>query len=102
MHPQPVHTVPDRSISVPEGKLVRTGYVDVFQVRLACRERMAVGDIDRAYQRRLQTAPCQPWPCPQGFWDEKTFVIVDGRHEWLACVAIGFAQLLVAWLVDAP
>ena len=94
-------TVVDRSMAIAPGDRVCTGYVDVFRVRLACRERMAVGDIDRAYQRRIQAAPDQPWPCPHGHWDGDTFVIVDGRHEWLACVAIGFAQLLVAWVERA-
>lgn len=98
MPTRPVRTIPDRSLSVPLGSTVRSGYVDVFHVRLACRERMAIGDMDRAYQKRLQAGPEQPWPCPHGHWDGDTFVIVDGRHEWLACVALGYDTMLVAWI----
>lgn len=97
----PVSVSQDRSLLVPEGHLVRTGYVDVFAVRLACRERMSVGDIDRAYQKRLQAGSGSPFPCPNGHWEGDTFVIHDGRHEWLAAVALGHSHILVAWTVPA-
>ena len=96
-------------------KVVSRGSVDVcaaracrahgvcrcVQVRLACRERIAVGDFDRACQKRLQAGPDQPWPCPTGWWDGESFVLCDGRHEWLATVALGYEHLLVAWLEAA-
>jgi hypothetical protein len=88
----------DRSIRVPSGKIVRTGYVDVFKVRLACRERMAVGDVAAAYQKRLQLGSDQSWPCPNGYWDGETFVLQDGRHEWVSSVMLGLSHVLVAWL----
>lgn len=88
----------DRSLGVPAGHFIRTGYVDVFKVRLACRERMAIGDIDRAYQKRLQSGELHPFPCPNGRWDGDTFIILDGRHEWLATVALGHSHMLVAWI----
>lgn len=91
--------IQDRSLLVPQGHVIKTGYVDVFKVRLACRERMAVGDIDHAYQKRLQAGERHPWPCPNGEWDGDTFVIHDGRHEWLATVALGHSHMLVAWIV---
>lgn len=94
----PVITAADRSIAVDPGQRVHTGYVDVFRVRLACRERMAVGDIDRAYQRQLQLGATQAWPPPVGHWDGETFVIHDGRHQWLAAVALGMEFLFVAWI----
>lgn len=92
---------PDRSLAVPPGHIVVTGYVDVFRVRLACRERMAVGDVDRAYQRRLQMGDRQEWPCPNGRWDGETFTILDGRHEWLSAVMLGQTHILVAWVEPA-
>lgn len=85
---------------VPHGKVVRTGYVDVFKVRLACRDRISVGDFGHAYQKRLQCGDKQPFPCPNGEWDGDTFVIHDGRHEWLATVALGHTHILVAWISD--
>lgn len=91
----------DRSLDIEPGHVVRTGYVDVFKVRLGCRERMSIGDIDRAYQKRLQLGAAQPWPCPNGRWDGDTFLLSDGRHEWLATVALGHAYMLVAWTEPA-
>lgn len=88
---------------MPTGFLVKTGEVDVFSIRLANRERMAVGDFDRAYQKRLQTGPSRhPFPCPNGEWDGQTFIIHDGRHEWLAAVALGYSSILVAWVEPSP
>lgn len=94
----PLLIAADRCLRVPAGHLVKTGLVDVFKVRLANRARMAVGDFDRAYQKRLQTGADHPFPCPNGVWDGEVFVIHDGRHEWLAAVALGHERILVAWL----
>lgn len=102
MQAAPLHLAEDRALSIPSGHLVRTGLVDVFKVRLANRTRMAVGDIDRAYQKRLQTGGNHPFPCPNGRWDGDVFVIHDGRHEWLATIALGHAQMLVAWIEPSP
>ncbi|HEX2020262.1 MAG TPA: hypothetical protein VGO17_15110 [Aurantimonas sp.] len=87
---------------MPAGHVVRTGYVPVFDVILACRDRMAVGDVDRAYQKRLQLGSRQPWPCPRGHWQGNRFVIVDGRHEYVATLMLGLSHILVAWIEEAP
>lgn len=97
----PIAVAEDRSIAVPPGHVIRTGYVHVDQVRLACRARMAVGDVDRAFQRRLQLGDRQPWPCPRGHWDGDRFVVVDGRHDFVACLMMGIEFVLVAW-VEGP
>src|SRR5690606_39864802 len=47
----------DRGLAVPPGATVRTGYVPVHDVRLACKARMAVGDVEAAYRRRIGCAP---------------------------------------------
>jgi hypothetical protein len=98
----PVLIAEDRSITVPPGALIRTGYVHVDQIKLACRARMAVGDVDRAYQRRLQLGANQPWPCPRGHWDGDRFVVVDGRHDVISALMLGLDYVLVAWLEDRP
>jgi hypothetical protein len=93
----------DRGIAVAPGHLVRTAYVPVEDVVLACRDRMAVGDVDRAYQKRLQLGDHQPWPCPRGQWrDDGRFEIIDGRHEWVATVMLGYPHILVAWEEPPP
>jgi hypothetical protein len=61
---------------------------------------MAVGDLDRAYQRLLQTAPAQPWPPPVGRWEGERFVIHDGRHTYVAALMLGFESIFVAWLEE--
>jgi hypothetical protein len=95
---EPVTIAEDRSIAVPPGHVIRTGYVPVHKIRLACRDRMAVGDVDRAYQRQLQLGDKQRWPCPRGDWKGKNFILVDGRHAYVSALMLGFEQLLVAWV----
>ena len=96
----PVSVAEDRSMAVPAGATVRTGYVPVEDVALACRERMAIGDVERAMQRRMSCAPGQPWPCPVGEWKGGRFWISDGRHEYVAAVMLGCSHLLVAWIEE--
>lgn len=87
-----------RSISVPPGHIVVTGYVPIQDVELACKERMAIGDVDRAYQRRIQIAPNQPFPPPRGRWrSTDKFIIEDGRHDYVAALMLGVTHILVAW-----
>lgn len=88
----------DRGMAVPPGAVVQSGYVRIEMVRLACRERMAVGDVERAMQRRMACAPSQPWPCPRGQWEGERFVIIDGRHEYVAALMLGVEHILVAWV----
>lgn len=98
MKPEPVPFAADRTILVPPGTTIRTGYVAIEDVRLACRDRMSVGDVSAAYQRLLQNAPSQPFPCPNGYWDGGRFVIQDGRHAYVAALMLGWSHLLVTWL----
>lgn len=90
----------DRSISVPAGKRVIADYVPIDQVMLGCRDRMAIGDVDIAYRRRLQLGwkQAQPWPPPRGHWLGDRFVIDDGRHEFVAALMLGQEYLLCAWI----
>lgn len=71
--------VEDRSMRVPPGHIVCTRHIPIFSVRLACRERMAVGDVAAAFQKSLQLGHFEPFPCPVGHWGGNDFVIVDGR-----------------------
>lgn len=90
--------IPDRSLAVPHGHVVKTAWVDVWQCKLACRDRMAVGDIKEAHSRLLQQSGYAIWPLPNGRWDGERFVIHDGRHEYLASVMLGYTHILVAWI----
>lgn len=95
-----VWTAEDRSMLVRPGQVPKAGWVDVWQCRFDCMDPLSVEDV-RAKARRLLQLPddAQPWPPPRGYWDgEDVFVIRDGRHQYLATVARGYRQILVAWL----
>jgi len=72
--------------------------VNVWDCELACRARMAVGDVSNAFQKLLQCGSGTPWPCVRGYWRDKTFVIEDGRHEYIASLMLGKEFILVAWI----
>ena len=93
-----VWTPQDRSISVPPGHRVVTGYVPIEDVKMACRARMAVGDVESAYRRQLALGDHQAFPPPNGVWEGDRFVLRDGRHAFLSALMLGFTHLLVAWL----
>lgn len=96
----------DRSLLVRPGERIRTAWVDVERVSLACKARMAVGDVAAAYQRLLQQGDAAAWPPPNGHWlgDEAAgrFVIEDGRHEYVASLMLGRERILVAWVEGEP
>jgi hypothetical protein len=98
---EPILTAEDRSIAVPPGQVVRTAYVPIGKVDLACRARMAIGDVKESYERQLQLGSRQPWPCPRGFWQADRFVVEDGRHQYVASLMLGLEFLLVAWLEES-
>lgn len=95
---QPAAFAPDRSLLVGPGQVVKTGYVDVWQCRLACRAPMAAGDVADAYRKALQFGDRSEWPCPNGRWEGEVFWIHDGRHSWIASVMLGKTHILVAWV----
>lgn len=88
----------DRSLRVPSGSVIRTGYVSVWKCRLANRERMAPEAVAASWQKLLQLGTDTLWPCPNGHWDGEEFVIHDGRHEYVASVMHGRETVLVAWV----
>jgi hypothetical protein len=98
----PSFVAPDRSMRVPPGMVVRTGYVSVWKCQLGSRASMAVGDVADAHRRLLQLGPDTLWPCINGEWSgSEVFVIHDGRHEYIASLMLGRAYVLVAWLESA-
>jgi hypothetical protein len=90
--------IEDRHLRVPAGAIVETGYAPIEKIKMACRDRMAVGDIEGAYRKRLQLGSDQSWPPPYGEWDGDTFILIDGRHEFIASLMIGLDHLFVAWI----
>lgn len=88
----------DRSLRVPAGKRIVSGYVSVWKCQLANRARMSVGDVAGAWQKLLQLGEDSLHPCPNGHWEGDEFVIHDGRHEYVAAVMHGRTDILVAWV----
>lgn len=88
----------DKSLSVPPGKKVVTDYVHIDKVKMACKDKMAIGDVNEKYQLVLQNAPNCIFPAPVGHWDNDRFVVVDGRHTFMAYVLLGYEYILVSWM----
>lgn len=89
-------------MSVQPGQVVRTAWIDVDQAALGSHVRMSPEAIEKAYRRLLCLGDCAPWPPMVGHWrDDGRFSIDDGRHEFLASLAVGRERIFVAWLVDA-
>ena len=93
-----LHIAEDRSLLVPSGAVIKTGYAEIEQIALACRDRMSVGAIDAAMKRMMAASPGQPWPCPVGEWRQDRFYILDGRHAAIAAMMLGMSHLFVAWI----
>lgn len=90
----------DKTISVPPGATVRSGYVPMHRVRCLCREPMAIGDVERKYELAKQNAPASLFPAPMGRWNGDTFELLDGRHTKIAYEMLGYSHLLVMWVDD--
>lgn len=88
----------DRSMMVQPDQIVKTGWIDIDVCRLGCRDRMDAAAIERAYRKYLQAGDCQVWPPVVGHWDGERFTVCDGRHEYLALLALGRTQIFVAWI----
>jgi len=52
------------------------------------------------YRRFLNLGPDSAWPPAVGEWRGDRFVIIDGRHEYLAALMIGRAELFVCWVEE--
>ena len=96
----PLRVAEDRALAIPAGKIVRTAYAPIDSIRLACRDRMDIGAVEKAMQRRLGIQPAQPWPCPNGRWESGAFILADGRHDYVAALLLGIEHILVAWVED--
>jgi hypothetical protein len=87
----------DRSMTVGTGEVIKTAWVSVDACRLACRDRMDCAAIERAFRKYLQAGDSQFWPPIVGEWEGPRFAVLDGRHEFLALLALGREQVFVAW-----
>lgn len=98
MRTEPVRTAEDRSMVVPMGCIVKTGYVRVKDIRLENNSGMSLLAVEKKYHRRLCLGEEQPWPTPVGYWEDGEFFVTDGRHDVIAAILIGLQFILVAWV----
>lgn len=82
---------------VAPGEIVKTQWVSIDRCKLGCRERMDFAAIERAGRKYLQVSYAQFWPPIVGEWDGERFVVLDGRHEFVALLAMGRTEVFVAW-----
>lgn len=92
--------VEDRHMLVEPGRVVTTAWISIDRCQLGCRERMDAAAIERAYRKLLQMGECQSWPPIIGFWVGDRFSVTDGRHEYLALLALGRLKIFVGWLSE--
>ena len=90
--------IEDRSMCVRPEQTVKTSWVSVDDCVLGNRERMDFAAIERAGRKLLQMGDCAPWPPIVGHWQKDRFVVCDGRHEFMASLALGREKVFVAWL----
>lgn len=88
----------DKSLSVPPGQKVVVDYVHVDNVVLACKDKMCIASVKEKYELILQNAPNSIYPTPIGEWRGDKFVLIDGRHTFVAYVINGYQWVLVSWL----
>ena len=89
----------DRSMCVQPHQTVEVRWVHVDRCVLGCRDRMTPESVEKKYRMLLQQGTAMPWPPIVGHWRGDTFVVDDGRHEYLASLMLGKEHILVAWLV---
>jgi hypothetical protein len=94
--------IEDRSMVIQPDEIVVTAWVPVDQCVIGCRDRMDFAAIERAGRRLLQIGRAQTWPPIVGTWEgigsvTQRFIVLDGRHEFLAALALGREKVFVAW-----
>ncbi len=99
-----------RALHVPPGWVEVSDYVPAHRIRIANDGRAAVADIERTYNDIVGENEWRPGhqlsPSPKGYWETDpvdgaaTFVLMDGRHRFLAALAFGYRDILVRW--NAP
>jgi hypothetical protein len=90
----------DRSMSVQPHQKVETGWVDINVCILGSHSRMSPEAVEKKYRTLLQNGEAATWPPIVGHWEGNTFVVDDGRHEFIASLMLGRTKTFVAWLVD--
>lgn len=57
--------------------------------------------VEAKFRRFLNLGDNSAWPPVVGHWSEDRFIVMDGRHEYLAALMIGRTRIFVCWLATA-
>jgi hypothetical protein len=56
--------------------------------------------VEKKWRKLLQQDGCASWPPINGKWDGDRFIVMDGRHEYLAALMLGWTHILVSWIIN--
>jgi hypothetical protein len=90
--------IEDRSLYVQPHETVRVAWVDIDCCVLGNRTPLTPEAVEKKWRQLLQQDQAASWPCLVGHWCGERFVVCDGRHEYIAALMRGRAEVLVAWL----
>jgi hypothetical protein len=96
-----VRIAEERSLSVRPDQIVKTEWIDINSCILGCRIMMSPEAVIEKFRRFLNVGDNSPWPPVVGHWQGARFVVMDGRHEYLAALMIGREKLFVCWLEES-
>lgn len=95
---------PETMLHIPPGYVEKTARVPAHKIVMACKDRMAIGDVERYYRdlqgERTYRESNTLSPPPKGYWDPAgNFRLLDGRHRYLAHLMHGDRDIVVRWNV---
>lgn len=85
---------------VQPSQTVCARWIDIDKCKLGSRAQMAPEAVEKKFRKLLQQGECASWPPIVGHWDGDRFQVDDGRHEYLASLMLGRAQVFVCWLIS--
>lgn len=90
----------DRSLRISRNQWVRTDWIPIDACSMGNRDRMSPEAVESKYRRLLCMGDDAPWPPIIGRWDKDRFVILDGRHEYIASLMLGREKVFVCWIIE--
>jgi hypothetical protein len=93
-------TTDDRSLKIEQNQKVVTNWIPINNCYFANRDRMSPEAVEVKYRKLLCQSGAAIWPPINGIWVSDRFEIHDGRHEYVACLMLGYEKIFVAWVEE--
>jgi hypothetical protein len=87
----------DRAFRVSANETVKVEWVDIDRCQLGNRTPMSPEAVEKKWRTLLNNNGEECWPPVRGRWEGDRFVILDGRHHYVASLMFGRTEILVAW-----